>query len=288
MKLLKELAAFVKEREAIHQRRLAGEEPPWTRDPILTTYRFCNVRREDDRVTRWIHSRWLLPHRRDLGACVFAMTVARLVNWIPSLEAIGWPVPWEVKRFTTVLDELRDSGAKAFTSAYMIHADAHATGTKAAYLGERVLTPVWEGREELAAGLERDRMLRKLHMALTEYRDLGSFMAGQIVADVKWTPVGQLALDWTSFAAPGPGSRRGMSWVSFGHPDYRWLEEEWQEALGELRARILPKLPPELRNLDNQNLQNCLCEFSKYMKVRSGLGRPKQYFTPSKEPYVQF
>ena len=38
--------------------RSAGAEPPWTNDNVLANVRFCNVRREDDAVTRWIRSHW--------------------------------------------------------------------------------------------------------------------------------------------------------------------------------------------------------------------------------------
>jgi 5-hmdU DNA kinase, helical domain len=45
---------FIAERERIRCRRAAGEPPPWTADPILREWSFTNVRREDDRVTRWV------------------------------------------------------------------------------------------------------------------------------------------------------------------------------------------------------------------------------------------
>ncbi len=51
---LKPLLYFVHEREFIRLKKIAGSEPPYTDDPILGTYRFCNVRRADDRVSRWL------------------------------------------------------------------------------------------------------------------------------------------------------------------------------------------------------------------------------------------
>lgn len=283
MQQLKEFARFIRERQAIHDRRAAGIPPPWTTNPILSKYRFCNVRREDDRVTCWIHDNWLRPHEDDLPSCIFAMAVARLVNWPESLEAIDWPVPWSAVRFAKRMAERRASGAKIFTSAYMIHADAHFSGSKAAYLAEGVLTPIWKGRGQLAAF----GTLRGLHEALMKYRDMGSFMAAQIVADVKWTPTLRRAPDWVTFAAMGPGSERGMSWVEFGDSATRYSSLNWRAALDELRRKLIPALPPELRDLDNQNIQNCLCEFSGYCKVKYLGGRKKELFKPSKEPYVQ-
>jgi hypothetical protein len=46
---------WVREREEIRRRKDSGHPPKsWTTDEILLTYRFCNVRREDDRVTIWV------------------------------------------------------------------------------------------------------------------------------------------------------------------------------------------------------------------------------------------
>src|SRR5258708_3921474 len=46
---------WVREREGIRQRKDAQmQRPLWTQDGILSAYRFCNVRREDDRVTAWV------------------------------------------------------------------------------------------------------------------------------------------------------------------------------------------------------------------------------------------
>jgi 5-hmdU DNA kinase-like protein len=59
------LLNFIAERELIRRRRAAGEPMPWTNDPILQTWSFTNVRREDDRVTRSVATNWREPHCDD-------------------------------------------------------------------------------------------------------------------------------------------------------------------------------------------------------------------------------
>src|ERR1700730_3740631 len=44
---------WCRERHSVFEKRLAGQQFPWTDDPILTEYIFCNVFREQDKVTRW-------------------------------------------------------------------------------------------------------------------------------------------------------------------------------------------------------------------------------------------
>src|SRR5262245_5824366 len=103
------LLYWIQEREAIRLRREAGQPAPWTNDPILAAWRFCNVRRECDRVTIWIRDNWREPHNDDLDLW-FAMAVARLVNWPDSLAAIGYPVPWHRENFIAVLQARMAAG----------------------------------------------------------------------------------------------------------------------------------------------------------------------------------
>jgi hypothetical protein len=42
----------------------------------------------------------------------------------------------------------------------------------------------------------------------------------------------------------------------------------------------LKKLPRNLKDLHAQDIQNCLCEFDKYERVRLGEGTPKQLYKP--------
>lgn len=288
--LLDEFLHFVTERWRIHQRRLSNEPPPWTKDPILSTYRFTNVRREDDRVTIWLHREWLRPHCKDYDTVVFAMCLARLVNLPTMLSVLGYPQRWDASRFVRLMEQRRAEGYKTFTGAYMVNAVGATKGqSKASYLAAQVLPPLWSARKELGKTLQQANTLAALFNQLNTFHGFGAgFMAAQVIADVKQTPVGLRKADWLTFAHSGPGSRRGLNYLC-GYPVLdRWKEEEeWHGVLMQLRSVTLPKLPTELRGLDAQNLQNCLCEFSKYCRVKFDNGRTKKYFVPSKEPYVQ-
>jgi alpha-glutamyl/putrescinyl thymine pyrophosphorylase clade 1 len=43
---------YVRERQAIYERRAAGAPSPWTDDDILRRTKFCCVLRDDDRTSR--------------------------------------------------------------------------------------------------------------------------------------------------------------------------------------------------------------------------------------------
>jgi hypothetical protein len=282
-KELDQFVQFITERWLIHKRRLADDKPPWTKHPVLLRYRFTNVRREDDRVTKWIHTNWLWPNAFDKYLW-FAMVVARLVNWPVSLQAVGYPVPWKPSRFTRTLNLRKEAGLKVFTSAYMIRAIEAKNGeTKADYLAKYVLKPMWADRDTGMYMMGKGN-LREFHEWLSQYYGMGSFLAAQVVADLKWATM-RHAVDWWTFSAPGPGSVRGMSRVEHGHLGVRYDNSKWGQSMNRLRKQALPRLPKELRKLDAQNLQSCLCEYDKYQRALLNEGRPRQNFKPSKEEY---
>src|SRR5687767_8581483 len=45
---------FAAERQAIFFRRFRNELPPWTDDPILRMFKFCNAYRASDRVSQFL------------------------------------------------------------------------------------------------------------------------------------------------------------------------------------------------------------------------------------------
>lgn len=285
--LLSELIYFIKERWSIHVKRSAGKPPPWTKDEILATYRFTNVMRNDDRVTKWIHGTWLLPHQEDLSTVIFAMCLARTVNLPSMLEELGYPYKWDPARFVKLMEERKAAGERSWTAAYMINAVGATKGqSKASYVAECVLGPVWAVRRQLAGVALASPTLRAFHARLMQCHGFGGgFMAAQVVADLKHIAPLNAAEDWHTFAYSGPGSRCGLNRLCGRDVKARWNEEEWHETLMELRGLVLPKLPAELRELSASDLQNCLCEFSKYTKVKYDGGRAKQYFVPSEEEY---
>jgi hypothetical protein len=288
--LLPEFVAFITERWNIHLRRASGAPPPWTACPVLLKYKFTNVRREDDRVTRWLHENWLRPHAGDHDLWL-AMYVARVFNRVSTLKAVGYPMPWG-RRKAAVLkaaNALKAEGAKVFGAGYMIHSQrvAGPYRPKINYYGE-IFTACWDHR--LRVRPRAGNTIQEFYDRLMGEHGFGAFMAAQVCADVKHAEPLKSAVDWTTFAASGPGSRRGLMRlqglpVEQGKSVYPGTEEEWKATLLELRKVVLPLLPKALRKLDAQNLQNVLCEMDKKCRVPEGR-RPKQLFQQSSDPYV--
>ena len=275
------LVYFIVEREAVRQCRESGVKGPWTKDPILKEWKFCNVRREDDRVTKWIAKNWRDNHHTEPDLW-FAMVVARFINWPETLNYLGFPIPWDRVHFLKAMHDFKASGKKVYTGAYMVRADMdHAN--KYEYQEEVVFTPLWDKREYLRP--KQGDSLNGFHMTLGMFHGLGSFMAAQVVADMKYVPPLVHAGDWNTFAASGPGSRRGLNRVMGREVDAKWREEEWRLALSRLQNELNPELTCSgVGTLHAQDIQNCLCEFDKYERVKWNEGQPRSRFRPTKEP----
>lgn len=270
------LVYFVTERETVRLNKEALRLPrvQWTQDEILQTYRFCCVRREHDRVTRWIADNWRTPHADDPDLW-FAMVAARFINWPPTLVHLGYPVPWEPERFRAVMS---GRSGKSYTGAYMIRSDKEWAGRpKHDYLATAQFSPLWEKRETLRP--RPDDTLNSYHMTLGQFYGMGSFMAGQVVADMRYVEPLRSARDWMTFATSGPGSRRGLNRLLERGVDDPWTEDEWRGSLARLQTRLNDALRWD-EPLHGQDAQNCLCEFDKWERVRLGEGRPRARYTP--------
>jgi DNA polymerase I-like protein with 3'-5' exonuclease and polymerase domains len=201
---LDEFIAMVAEREAIRQRREAGQPHPWTDDPILGRWYFTNMYRSLDKNTVWLWDHWLRPHDGESDLW-FAAMVARLTNRIETWEALGWPVPWNPAQFIDVMAH-RPKG-KAYGGAYVIPAFQGDKRPKYESQAE-ILTRMWSDRETLRP---RDGMLvAQFVQGLEAYPGIGQFLAWQIAADTKPFSALRDAPDFHTAAGSGPGSQLGM------------------------------------------------------------------------------
>jgi hypothetical protein len=79
------------ERDRIHQRRQAGEPPPWTQDRVLQKGRFLNVFREDDKGTKAV-LHFANPARHSVPELIHALFFARWCNQHTTLAALAPPM----------------------------------------------------------------------------------------------------------------------------------------------------------------------------------------------------
>jgi hypothetical protein len=278
---------WIKERETIRDKKEHGYPKPWSDDPIFQTYKFTNVEREKDTVSIWIKENWIDPYK-DHPNLWFAMIVARLFNWPPTLEEITFPYTTftEMKeKWRRNLKGIREAGGKVFTGAYLVSTNG-VSMDKIDYILDCVLTPIWEeGRAPIAytgeyRGSDLDQeTLEEYWTFLRQFDGLGSFMAGQVVADLKFTPLLENAPDWWTWAALGPGSIRGLNRYHGRPVDKSLRQDQGLKEIGEAQQLIKEQLD---WFLPAHNVQNGFCEFDKYLRVKNGEGRPRSHYPGAK------
>jgi hypothetical protein len=264
------LCYWIKERESIRLKKEAGKPLPYTTDPILQQFKFCNVKRADDKVSRWLITEWY-DKNYDHPNTILATTLARQLNNPDSLGAIGYPTKWSPSRVEKILNDRASKGLKNFSAAYMI------TGTLG---GTKVQQIVWK----VVDAMHRNRpvidtsSIENTVKALLPYAGFSTFIAGQVTADLVWSMNGTWA-DKCTYAPIGPGSRRGMNRVLGNGPNAPMKQPEFNKYLTKLIAKLNRDIPASIMSrLVAQDVQSVCCEVDKYNRVLFGEGRPKQIY----------
>jgi hypothetical protein len=284
--MVDQLVAYLIEREAIRVRKeIERLPPPWTTDLILAAGHFCNVRRNDDKVTRWTMAHIIAPHRDDPDLW-HKIVIARCVNEPDALAELDWSAPFDPQAIRATLDARQARGGTVYrTKAYkppLPPVELKGMGITE-YLTEYIWPPLWRDREELRP---RDGdTLESFADRLRGYQGLGPFRAGQIIADLKHVAPLCHAADFRTFAVPGPGSLRGLNRICKRDVKASWSEAQWHATLLHLRSTIAPKLEAAgLGAFDAQDTQNHLCEFDKYLRAQEQGGKPSRKYQAAEAP----
>lgn len=269
---------WVRERNQILLRRQAGKPKPWTDDSVLQSYSFTNVQREDDRVTRWFKDNVRERLRND-PKVVFATIAFRWFN-LPQptgeyLNSHGYLEEWNTPKVIAGLTEFKLRGLKVFTGAFNI-SNSGSSDPKINRVCEAYIEPAWKQRLVVY-----DKVCGRTMSAAFEWiknlPGLGGsgFMAAQIICDLAYTHVLQNAPDWWTWCSWGPGSKRGMNRVLGNSVDCPISQQRWKQHLDNLQEVIKQRLGLKLHARD---VQNCLCEFSKYENALQGDGHVKRRY----------
>ncbi len=277
---------WVRERERIRIHKESCGAPPYTDDPILSTYRFCCVRREDDRDTRWIREHVREPYA-DHPMLWLMLCICRQINWPETIaEIIAWRSAWPNSpafspgEITAVLRDRRARGEKVYTGAYMISAPPKKGADKQAYIAETVIGDLWDRRTqfEIATGAGWPS-LQEIHQRIMRSNGWGPFMAYQAVVDMRFTRLLDRAGDLRTWAAAGPGTLRGLNRLHGRAVDTPLTQHRALEEMREIYAIAEGETGVPM---DFSDVPNILCETDKYLRVQLGEGKPRALYVPGR------
>lgn len=268
--LYEDIQAFIAERMRIWERKVSGEAPPYTEDPILGKYRFCNIFREFDRQTLEYH-RMLLPIRDDFPLWLLNMFYCRMVARPETVDHVGL-LSYDPMRNEQVIRRMESMPRPKFGTPYVFPVSTimrSATPTRETFIGRHL-----------------PRVMRVVADRISEWRDYSVY-------------------DGVEEILPLFGFNHSFHWtetlidVAYQYPEHIDLFTRFPVGPGALPtfSRINPSIDPSILAerlamlrcspgvtyegcpifLSAENWEGIGCEFRKYTNLSSGGGRHRIY-----------
>lgn len=296
--LIPEFLAFMKEREMIRINKEAHKKWPWTKDKILQTYKFTNVHRRDDRTTRYLvknfYSKYTIYKPEVI---LFNCAVFRWFGTAGFAARVGWTKKLNAKSLKHILDTAtqmkRKEGKKIFTGAYIVTSGG-VSMPKEKYVVERVLAPFCGGAVAVSKVMLAERSWEAGYHEMQNYPGYGGngFMAKEVLQDALLCGAFKGMMDRDSWTPVGPGARRGLRSV------YGLKESPKEKEAIELCIDLWHKVKKPWAkwagnvagagdDLSAHDVQFQLCEFYKFMKVKTGKGRPRSIYRHIDPPWKE-
>ncbi len=289
---------FAARRQNIFFRRLAGNPPPWTRDPVLLQYKFTNAYRASDRVSQYLIRNVIYSGDSSLNEVFFRTLLFKFFNKIETWELLSSQLgsitfkDYSFRHYDPILSKAINHGERIYSAAYIMPSGGRSASPQRKHqmhlkLLERMM------RDALPSRLSDASSMREAFTLLRAYPTIGDFLAYQYVTDLNYSNITNFSE--MEFVVPGPGARDGIRKCftdlgGFKEPDIIKMVTDTQQAEFErlgLNFKSLWGRPLQL--IDCQNL---FCEVDKYARVAhadipgiTGRVRIKQKYRPVKNAF---
>lgn len=284
---------FASRRQSAFERRVLGAPWPWTDDPILQIYKFCNVYRAADRV-----SQYMIQHvgydKTDSSAAdrVFQIvafrTFSNIDTWEGVKQALGGPPTLgdlSSGSFENALDLVKARKGRLYTGAFILCANK-VFGHQEKHRNHIALFKHMFFEKEFAKRILGANSLESIVKHLETFPLIGPFMAYQTAIDLNYSNL--FYFDENDYTQAGPGAARGLKKAFVDLGDYspsdtiRWMVDQQD---GEFTRLDLPFSGLFGRPLHAIDCQGLFCELDKYCReaaphLVSNRSRIKARFTP--------
>jgi hypothetical protein len=283
---------FAAMRQEIFMRRVAGELPPWTSDPVLANHRFTNVYRASDRVSQYLIRNVIYTGAPSVEEVFFRVVLFKFFNRIETWERLAaqaGPPKWrsfDIERYSDILDRMMSGGESVYSAAYIMPSPGFGHRRKHHNHLELLAHMMTSGAPKKVA---KSKSLAEVFQTMRSYQSLGDFLAFQFTIDLNYSEI--VDFSEMDFVVAGPGARNGIRKCFTdlaGLTDAEIIRVVAERADSEF-ARLRLSFPNLWgRSLQLIDCQNLFCEVDKYARVMhpeiqgtSGRTRIKQRFTPN-------
>ncbi|NGO54532.1 hypothetical protein G6N73_25965 [Mesorhizobium camelthorni] len=294
---------FAAERQHIFFKRAKRTPQPWTRNSVLSTYKFTNAYRASDRVSQYLIRNVI--YRDDLPSSnaelFFRIILFKLFNKIETwrlLEAELGSVlylDYNFERYCDVLRRAMQRGETIYSAAYIMPPGSSAFGFPSKHQNHlRLLEKMM--KDQLPEKLGETSSMQSAFELFRDYPTIGDFLAYQFTTDINYSTITNFSE--MDFVVPGPGARDGLRkcFVDFGglsEPELiRFVADKQEQEFERLGINFPSLWGRRLQLIDCQNL---FCEIDKFSRVahpeiagRTGRTRIKQKFSQTIGPIEFF
>lgn len=263
---------FCIERMSVYHRKVAGQEAPWSDDVILQKFYFTNCYRELDKTTVLWHS-MLEPVKQDPVLLFLNVAYMRFCGRPSTIDATGL-LNLDKKRLKEQWDIFNNLPEPKNTSAYLFPiAGALMLGYKdrpefffvhLPKIAEASAEIIWSSEDE-PIGPVVERLLKPMGFG-------ARFHLSEIMMDIGYIHP-NLVNEFKEFAI-GPGAE----------PICKALADKSNSR--HVALTLMKHQPKEFPHLEvdgkkvmltTANVEQCLCEYRKYLNLKLGIGRRRLY-----------
>ena len=271
--MLKRYWEFAVERQNIFYNKLENKSQPYTDNPILQNYKFCNAYRVLDRVSQFLLKEVIYSKKEyGLEDTVFRILYFKIFNlpstWVESEKHFGEVSlsTFDFQKYSEFLTNLKKS-QPIYNSAYIMCANK-VYGFDHKHENNLFLLNKMFREDDLPSKLSGCKTFKESFNIIVSYPLIGNFLAYQYTSDLNYSS--HFNWDDNSFTVAGPGSKRGIKKVFGNVKNY---EEKIMETYLN-QEKSLKKFGLKFRYLKNHKLapidiQNLFCEFDKYLREAS-------------------
>lgn len=292
---------FTHERQRIFERRLEGHPGPWTDDPILSTYKFCNVFRAADRVSQYLIREVCYPDavvdEDDLAFQITAFrTFSNIATWEGLVERLGRAPTLEDLAdgsFERALTNIRTETGRLYTGAFILCA-TDAYGRQQKHLNHVELFKDMFLHNDAGARISDATSLREVYDIIHGFPLMGDFMSYQTATDLNYSTLTDFSEN--DFTQPGPGALRGIKKVFADTGGWKpadiiqWMVDNQEREMDRRGLQFHGLFGRPIHAIDAQNL---FCETDKYCRealpeLASARSRIKAKHTANDSPIDYF
>jgi len=282
---------FAAKRQDIFFKRFYGESRPWTDDPILDRFKFCNVYRASDRVSQFLIKNVIYNGSQSEEDVIFKILLFKLFNKIETWEYLSETFgeitlkDFNFVKYNKILEQKLLDGIPIYSNAY-ISCATKAYGYDRKHENHLALLDDMFNKGRIVSKIVNAKHFKEIFDLLRQYPLIGDFMAYQLMTDINYSNV--INFNENDFTIVGPGSMRGINkcFKSRNGRSYEYIIE-WMTAHQEEEFKKYGLSFKSLwgRPLHNIDCQGLFCETDKYCRealpdLASNRVRIKAKFNP--------